>query len=87
MVRIDITRKQHSRNFDRYPSDLTNAEWAVVAPLIPSARSGGRPHTTNMHEVLNAILYLAQGGITWRMLPKDLPPLSMAAQYASFIFK
>ena len=81
MAWTDITRKEHSRNFDRYPSDLSDAEWAVVAPLIPSARSGGRPRTTDMREVMNGILYLAQGGISWRMLPKDFPPVSTVRGY------
>ena len=47
-----------------------------MLPLIPAARRGGRRRTTNMREVLNAILYMAGGGISWRMLPKDFAPLS-----------
>ena len=77
----DITRKQHKRDHLRYPSDLTDAEWAVVAPLIPPARRGGRPRTTDMRAVLNAILYIAGGGIQWRMLPKDFPPVSTVRGY------
>jgi len=81
MAWTDITRKEHSRKFDRYPSDLTDAEWAVVAPFVPPPRSGGRPRTTVMREVLNSILYLAQGGIPWCMLPKDFPPVSTVRGY------
>ena len=59
MAWTDITRQEHIRNLDRYPSDLTDAEWAVVAPFVPPPRSGGRPRSTHMREVLNGILYLA----------------------------
>jgi len=77
----DITRREHKRIFERYPCDLTDEEWAVALPFVPPPRSGGRPRTTDMREVLNAILYLAQGGIAWRMLPKDFPPLSTVRGY------
>lgn len=77
----DITRKQHNRDHMRYPSDLTDKEWAVVAPLIPPAKSGGRPRRTDMREVMNAILYIAGGGSQWRMLPKDFPPVSTVRGY------
>lgn len=76
-----ITRTEHSRKFTRYPSDLTDAEWRVMSPLVPAARRGGRRRTTNMREVLNAILYMAGGGIPWRMLPKDFAPLSTVQGY------
>jgi putative transposase len=57
-----------------YPSDLTDRQWAILAPLIPPAKPGGRPRTTNMRQVINAILYLLRGGCQWRMLPKEYPP-------------
>jgi putative transposase len=57
----------------RYPSDLTNREWHCIKKMIPKAKSGGRPRTLEMREVLNAIFYIVRGGIPWRMLPKDLP--------------
>ena len=47
-----ITRTEHGRKFTRYPSDLTDAEWRVMSPLVPAARRGGRRRTTNMREVL-----------------------------------
>ena len=81
MAWTDITREQHKRAGLRYPSDLTDAEWAVVAPLLPPARPGGRPRTTDLREVVNAILYLASSGCQWRMLPKDFPPLSTVQGY------
>ena len=68
------TRAQHRRTGERYPSDLSDAEWAVLAPLMPTARRGGRPRTTDMREVMNAQLYLLRTGCQWRMLPKDFPP-------------
>lgn len=77
----DITRAEHSRNFGRYPTDLTDAEWAVALPLVPGSRPGGRPRTSDMREVMNAILYIAGGGIPWRMLPKDFPPVSTVRGY------
>lgn len=58
----------------RYPSDLTDQEWAVLEPLIPPAKSGGRPRSVEMREVINAILYLDRTGCQWRALPRDFPP-------------
>jgi len=81
MTWTDITRKQHNRDDLRYPSDLRDAEWAVIAPLFPPPRRGGRPRTTDPREVVNAILYLASSGCQWRMLPKDFPPLSTVQRY------
>ena len=77
----DITRQQHNRDNLRYPSDLTEAEWVLVAPFIPPAKPGGRPRTADMREVMNAILSIAGGGIQWRMLPKDFPPVSTVRGY------
>jgi len=77
----DITRRQHSRAGLRYPSDLRDTEWALIEPLFPPARRGGRPRTTDLREVLNAILYLATSGCQWRMLPKDFPALSTVQRY------
>jgi putative transposase len=60
----------------RYPSDLTDIQWALIEPLIPPAKSGGRPRDVDMREVVNAILYLNRSGCQWDMLPHDLPPKS-----------
>lgn len=57
-----------------YPSDLSDEEWAILEPLIPPARQGGRPRTVNMREIVNAILYLLKSGCQWRMLPREFPP-------------
>ena len=58
----------------RYSSDLTDEEWALLEPLIPPAKRGGRPRTTNMRAVLNGIFYVLKTGCQWENLPKDLPP-------------
>jgi len=65
----------------RYDSDLTDTEWALVAPLIRPAKRGGRPRMVNVREVLNAILYVLWTGCQWKALPKDLPPRSTVWEY------
>ena len=65
----------------RYESDLTEAEWALVAPLIRPAKRGGRPRTVNVREVLDAIFYVLWTGCQWKALPKDLPPRSTVWEY------
>lgn len=57
-----------------YPSDLTDEQWSIVAPLIPSAEPGGRHRSVDMREVINGILYLLRTGCSWRHLPHDFPP-------------
>jgi putative transposase len=64
-----------------YPSDLTDAEWRIVEPLIPPAKEGGRPRSTDMREVFNAILYVDRTGCQWRALPHDFPPWSTVWNY------
>ena len=65
----------------RYESDLTEAEWALVAPLIRPAKRGGRARTVNVREILNAIFYVLWTGCQWKALPKDLPPRSTVWEY------
>ena len=65
----------------RYPSDLIDAEWGLIAAMIPPARRGGRPRDMNVREVLNAIFYVLSTGCQWKALPKDLPPKSTAHYY------
>jgi transposase len=65
----------------RYPSDLTDAEWMLVGPMIPPARRGGRSRDVNVREVLNAICYVLETGCQWKALPKGLPPKSTAHHY------
>jgi len=64
-----------------YPSDLTDAQWKHIEPMIPKARSGGRPRTTDLRGVINAIMYLVRSGCSWRMLPRDFPPWDTAHYY------
>jgi transposase len=68
------TRAQHRRDGLRFPSDLTDAEWAVLAPLLPAPAPVGRPPSWPMREIVNAIFYVLRGGIPWRMLPNCFPP-------------
>src|SRR3954447_18750261 len=56
-----------------YPTDLTDAEWEVLAPLLPPAQPGGRPRRQNRRAIVNAMLYVLRGGLCWRMLPPDWP--------------
>src|SRR3954451_23324540 len=77
------TRRQHSRAGLRYETDLTDAEWAEIAPLMPEPALCGRPATWTTREILNAIFYVLRGGIAWRLIPKDLPPKSTAFGYFS----
>ena len=76
-----IARREHSQEGLRYPSDMTDTEWALVAPFIPPARRGGRRRTTDMREVVNAMLYIAASGCAWRLLPKCFPPVSTVRRY------
>src|SRR5512142_1612325 len=64
-----------------YPSDLSQQEWAILEPLIPPTKPGGHPRTTDMREVLNAILYLDRTGCQWRALPHEVPPWSTVWSY------
>ena len=64
-----------------YDTDLTDAAWAWVAPVLPAARPGGRPRTTNLRAVLNAIFYLLRTGCQWRMLPREFPPWGTVYHY------
>jgi putative transposase len=62
------------RRTKRYPSDLTDAEWERIAPLLPKVARRGRKPSVDRREILNAIRYMARSGGGWRMLPKDFPP-------------
>ena len=64
-----------------YPTDLTDAEWTILEPLIPKAKPGGRPRSVDMREIINAVFYVPRGGIAWRMLPHDLPPWKTVYHY------
>jgi transposase len=70
-------RADHEQSGEGFPSDLTDAEWARLEPLIPAASPGGRPRKTDMRAAMDAILYLLRTGCPWRYLPRDVfPPRS-----------
>ena len=75
------TRREYERKTPRYPSDLSDGEWALVAPLIPPAKGGGRKREVDVREVMNGVLYVLETGCQWRALPKDLPPKSTVHDY------
>jgi putative transposase len=64
-----------------YPSDATDAEWDVIAPLLPAAKPGGRPRTAALREIVNALFYISRSGCAWRMLPRDFPPYQTVYDY------
>ncbi len=68
------TRRQHSRDGLRYETDLTDAEWAVIEPLMPEPCQRGRPRAWSLREIVNAIFYVLRGGVAWRLLPNEFPP-------------
>jgi putative transposase len=74
-------RHCHDRDKLRYPSDLTDAEWAYIKPLIPPAKRGGGKRTADMREVVNGVMYVLSTGCQWRYIPKDLAPLSTVNGY------
>ena len=57
-----------------YPTDLTDAQWAVLEPHLPAAQTRGRPRRTDLRAVIDAILYLLRTGCQWRLIPSDFPP-------------
>jgi transposase len=74
-------RGRYERSGLRYPSDLTNEEWALVEPLIAPARRGGAKRTVDVREVVNGLMYVLSTGCQWRAIPKDLPPRSTIYDY------
>lgn len=68
------TREQHKRSDRRYETDLTDAEWQVIEPYLPSATGRGRPWAWPLREIVNGMFYLMRAGCPWRLLPKDFPP-------------
>lgn len=66
-----------------YPSDLAEHEWDLIEDLVPKAKPGGRPRTTDIRSVLNAIFYVLRSGCAWRYLPKNYPPWRTVYGYFS----
>lgn len=77
----DITRAQHARKGPGLPSDLRDAEWAVLEPLLPPGSAFGRPRKWPMRRIVDGMLYLLRGGLAWRMLPSSFPPMSTVQRY------
>jgi transposase len=75
------TRARYDRSKLRYPSDLTDEEWAFVGPLIPPAKRGGNKRRVDVREVVNGLMYVLSTGCQWAALPKDLPPKSTVNDY------
>jgi putative transposase len=72
---------------EMYPSDLSDQEWAILEPLIPPEKPGGRPREVDIREVLNGIFYILRAGCAWRMLPRDYPPRSTVYHYFALFRK
>ncbi len=77
----DFTRRQYARRTVRYASDLTDREWGLISPCLPGPRRLGRPRSTDLREVVNALLYIATTGCQWRMMPRDFPPFTTVQSY------
>ena len=77
----ETAREEYRRESGRYASDMTDREWALIEPFMPPARRHGRPRTTDLREVVNAVLYIATSGCQWRMLPREFPPVSTVQRY------
>jgi transposase len=74
-------RGRYNRDKLRYPSDLTDEEWALIEPLIPPAKRGGNKRRINVREMVNGIMYVLSTGCQWRYIPTDLPPRSTVFYY------
>ena len=74
-------RARYDRSRLRYPSDLSEEEWALIASHIPPAKRGGNKRTVNVREIVNGLMYILSTGCQWRAIPKDLPPRSTLYDY------
>jgi putative transposase len=81
VVWTDENRARYDRRGQRYPSDVTDAEWIILEPLLPVAQGCGRPRVHGLREIMNGIRYVQRYGIPWDALPKDLPPHSICYDY------
>jgi putative transposase len=75
----------HEQKRKPYPTDLTDDQWKKIKPLLPAAKSdqktGGRPRTAPLREIMNACIYIARAGCAWRLLPHDLPDWRLVRHY------
>lgn len=81
MAWTEITRPNYDRRSQRYASDSTDGEWAIVVPFMPLKSHVGRPRRTKMRDVWDAIQYIAATGCQWAQLPKDFPPFTTVQYY------
>jgi transposase len=72
----EITRAKYRRDELPYASATRDAEWAHIAPLLPSRRRLGRPREWELREIVDALLYILWTGCPWRGLPREFPPRS-----------
>jgi transposase len=77
----DTTRAQYARDTSRLPSSMSDEEWAVLGPLLPARSKLGRPAKWPLRIIMDAILFILRGGVAWRMLPKDFPPMTTVQHY------
>jgi transposase len=82
----DATRAQYARADLALPTDLTDAEWAVLEPFLPPPSRVGRPRKWPLRRIVEAILYLLRGGLPWRMLPPCFPPVSTVRRRFWFLY-
>ena len=81
MAWTETTRVHYRRDGLRYASDMTDAEWALLRRLLPSPSRLGRPRTTDLRRVVEAVLYILSTGCQWRALPREFPPYSTVQGY------
>lgn len=77
----ETTRQHYERQCERYSSDTTDEEWAIIAPLLPGRNRLGRPRKIDLRDVWDAIQYIAASGCAWSLLPKSFPPVSTVRYY------
>jgi putative transposase len=78
MSRLPAIENPHRKP---YPSDLSDAEWLILKPLLPKPKGFGHPVEVDLREILNAIFYVQRTGCQWEMLPHDLPPYTTVYGY------
>lgn len=81
MAWTETARRDYARRGVRYATDLTEREWSLIEPFMLPPRRIGRPRTTDLREVVNAILYMASAGCQWALLPREFPPPSTVQRY------
>jgi transposase len=77
----DTTRAQYARDTSRLPSSMSDEEWALLGPLLPARSKLGRPAKWPLRTIMDAILFILRGGVAWRMLPKEFPPMTTVQHY------